>query len=713
MQPKTLILTILMLGSFGVGGQARSEATQDGIPGGLVLRAGASERFLAIPEVATRIQLRVSGPVARTTVIQKFHNPSSNWVEGRYVFPLADDAAVDRMRALIDGRIIEGEVLEKQKAKETYVAARAEGRRAGLVEQKRPNVFSLSVANIGPAGKIGVEIAYQNLVTREGDLYEIRVPLVVAPRYHPIAAAKLASNARLGPGERPAGTEPPVRTTTRPKHWGLGNPVVFDILLDPGHAITEIASASHDIAGIEKFDDGTVRVRLSGDAVPADRDFVLTWRTAPRAVPETAVFSETVEGETYLLITARPPTVVDQPTPPRPRELILVIDTSGSMQGSSIEQAKRALKLALSRLGPEDRFNLIRFDNNTVALFPESVQATPAMVRRARDHIGFLDAGGGTEIVPALAMALSGNPPSGYLRQVVFITDGAVGNEESFLRLLENQINESRLFMVGIGSAPNGWLMRKAAELGRGDYVFVTGAGEIEQRMSSLFRKLEHPAITDLRVAWPAGDTVRQYPSVAPDLYVGTPLSLAARLKNPSGVITLEGRTATGTWSKTIDLASARSAPGIGKLWARRKIEALEDLGRRGGDRITVRRGIIETAIAHRLATKYTSFVAVDKTPARPRDKALSPREIPGNPPAGWEPGETASAPATPMKPRRLIQPVVAGASAAAAVQMPRTATPSALKALIGFALLVLAGLLVMLARRTPRGTLGGYGDRW
>ena len=710
MHPKPLVLVFLMVGSITIATPAFAAAPPpDGIPGGLVLRTGAAERFLAIPRVATHIQIRVSGPVARTMVKQEFHNPSPYWVEGRYVFPLPDDAAVDRMRAVIDGRVIEGTIQEKQQARETYAAARAAGQGAGLVERKRPNVFALSVANIGPGNQVDIEIGYQNLVTRDGDLLEVRVPLVVAPRYHPMADATRAGNATFGPGERAIGGQPPVHTPVRPADWGLGNPVVFDIVLDPGYAITDITSASHDIAGVEPADDGTVRVRLSGDAVPADRDFVLSWRAAPRAAPEVAVFSETVAGETYLLITAQPPTMLDHPKAPRPRELILVIDTSGSMQGSSIRQARRALKLALSRLTPEDRFNLIRFDNNTVALFPEPVAATPAMIRRAQDHVGFLDAAGGTEIVPALAAALSGAPPPGYLRQVVFITDGAVGNDAGFLQLLQDRIGGSRLFMVGIGSAPNGWLMRKAAELGRGDHIFIAGTAEIEQRMSSLFRKLEQPAITGIRIAWPSDAAVDQYPTVAPDLYAGAALSLAARLETDEGTVTLTGQTAAGAWRKTIDLATARPAPGIGKLWAGRKIEALEDSQRRGADRIAVRRGIIEAAVAHRLATQFTSFVAVAETPVRPRDEALLPRDIPSNLPAGWQRDETAQSPATRLNAQRLFQPATARVQPA--VPMPRTATPAALKALVGLGLLVLAGVLVVLARRLPRGRLDGLGE--
>lgn len=708
MRHRVLVIAVLVIGSMGLLREARAEGEDAGVPGGLVLEASGLERMLAVPQVATRIDLRVTGPVARTTVSQSFDNPSRHWVEGRYVFPLPDDAAVDRMVAHVAGRVIEGEVQEKQQAKETYDKARAEGRQAGLVEQIRPNVFELSMANIAPHAAIAVEMEYQSPVSREGDRFELRVPLVVAPRFHPLNRPEIVSDARLGTEEpRPAG-ELPVPTLTRPEAWGTGNPVVFDILLDPGFPIAGVKSPSHEIAKVQRLEDGRTRVTLAGDAVPADRDFVLTWRAEPGAAPEAAAFTETVDGKTYYLVTALPARAEDRGEAP-PRELILVIDTSGSMQGASIDQARRALKVALSRLRPEDRFNLIRFDDQTAKLFPKAVAATPEVIGMARAYVDHLDAGGGTQIVPALRAALDGTAPAGTKRQVVFITDGAVANERGFIDLLNDRVGENRLYMVGIGSAPNSWLMRKAAEVGRGARIFIGGIPEIETRMTDLFRKLERPALTDVTVAWPDGLAVETHPARVPDLHDGDQLVLAARVDGTADTLTLSGMSDGAAWFAELDLAAARTAPGIGKLWARERIEALEDSLRLGADRVRVRQEIVALAIAHRLASRHTSFVAVDRTPVRPEDKALLERDIPANLPAGWERTE-----ATPLGGAGLlrrnpsVQPI--GMVSKVAIGMPRTATPASLKLLVGLATLLLAIVLCVVARRMQRRALPGLG---
>ena len=325
-----------------------------------------------------------------------------------------------------------------------------------------------------------------------------------------------------------------------------------------------------------------------------------------------------------------------------PRETVFVIDTSGSMAGASLEQAKLALTIALDDLATGDRFNVIEFNSVTRRLFPESVGADPASIEQARHFIDSLDANGGTEMADALAAALEGDPPRGFVRQVIFVTDGAVGNESALFAYIGEHLGASRLFPVGIGSAPNSYFMRKAAQFGRGTFTFIGSPLQVSERMDALFRKLESPVLTDLEVGWddPAAEA---WPAKIPDLYAGEPLVVTARLTGPVDRIRVRGDRGSRPWEKVLRLRSPAGPrdidppelSAVAKLWARRKIDALMDGGIEGADREAVRQAVVELGLAHHLVTRYTSLVAVDVTPTAPQGTVPSTMSVPVNLPAG------------------------------------------------------------------------------
>jgi Ca-activated chloride channel family protein len=321
-----------------------------------------------------------------------------------------------------------------------------------------------------------------------------------------------------------------------------------------------------------------------------------------------------------------------------PRELIFVIDTSGSMHGTSIDQAKRALTLALDGLKPTDRFNVIQFNSITHSLFPHSVPADANRVRMARVYVRALTANGGTEMRPALEKALRETATETHLRQIIFITDGSVGNEQELYQLIEQDLGQARLFTVGIGSAPNGWFMRKAAEAGRGTYSYISALHEIDEKMERLIRKLEKPQITDIRIQWPDGLDPNVYPETIPDLYAGEPIIVKARLQNAprqGDIAIIRGDSAAGRWGDELALAGTGNSPGVAALWARARIEKLLDDERRGTDPDETRAAVVATAIDHHLVSKFTSLVAVDKTPARPQSASLDKEQVPNLLPYG------------------------------------------------------------------------------
>jgi Ca-activated chloride channel family protein len=357
-----------------------------------------------------------------------------------------------------------------------------------------------------------------------------------------------------------------------------------------------------------------------------------------------------IDGEPHYLVMVMPPNEVDAVPVTMPREMIFIIDTSGSMHGVSIAQAKRAVLQAIDGLQSNDRFNVIEFNSYTKALFRQSVAANASNIGNARDFVRGLEANGGTEMRPALELALNSRVEETHLRQIVFITDGSVGNEEELYSLIEQRLGTARLFTVGIGSAPNSWFMRKSAELGRGTFVIISALHEVREKMDRLFRKLEYPQVTNINVTWPGGTLMEAYPAVVPDLYLGEPVTIKAKSSaefQAGERVTISGDSASGAWTRDLPLVSKDDDPGIGALWARAKIAALHDEERRGADAETTRKSIVDTALAHHLVSKYTSLVAVDKTPVRPAGDPLSKEQVPNLLPYGQSMNAIFGFPAT------------------------------------------------------------------
>ena len=582
----------------------------------------------------TRVDMNISGLVARVSVRQEFRNEGSEWVEGIYVFPLPDKAAVDRMRLHIGERFIEGEIQEKEQAKKTYEQAKQAGKKASLVQQQRANLFTTSVANVAPGELVVVEIEYLEDVRYENGSFSIRFPMTLTPRY--ISGQALpdkVGNGWSGDTDRvPDASQitPPMVTTSQ------SHDVKLTANVNAGVPLEIIASRYHPVSVSEA--DGLYSVSLSGGKVPMDHDFELVWRPVPSAAPRAMAFTESIGGTPYHLLMVMPPDQEELTPLTMPREVIFIVDTSGSMHGVSISQAKRAVHLAIKGLSPNDRLNIIEFNSSTNALYAQTVQANSRNVNSALRFVKQLQANGGTEMQPALAMALDTPTQETHLRQIVFITDGSVGYEEEMFSMIEEKLNNARLFTVGIGSAPNSWFMRKAAEAGRGSYTFISALHEVREKMDGLFRKLEHPQVTGINVQWPSAVIVDSYPGTIPDLYLGEPVTVRARASSeyrPGDTVTISGDSVSGGWSAELPLVSKRKSEGIGALWARARIANLMDTERRGGNTEETRTAVVATAIEHHLVSKYTSLVAVDKTPARPAGDPLSSEQVPSLMPYG------------------------------------------------------------------------------
>ncbi|MEM1370781.1 MAG: VIT domain-containing protein [Pseudomonadota bacterium] len=660
--------------------------------GTLLFKGRNAGTLIEAPRLASDIDIKVTGPIARGTMTQHFHNPTEGFVEAVYVMPLAENAAVDSLKMIVGERVIIGRIKERGEAKRIYERARANGKKASLLTQERPNIFTQQVANIGPGETIVVQTEWQQTIPFDRTGFRLRVPLVVAPRYSPPPLIQTVDFSQqdqsgqngwgkvLDPVPDRARITPPVLD---PERHAPTNPVTLRVVLDAGFEIAHLKSHHHAVT--VKSDGPRQRiVRLTANAEPADRDFELTWtarsqpvvqdkngagddaragentgadggRVPASAVPAVALFRETVAGENYILALITPPVVKQDETPTDgqgkngggnqipgqkdPRELIFVIDTSGSMGGASIRQARASLLVGLERLRPGDTFNIIRFSSLHEALFSQPQPVTRRNIGAAKRFVADLEASGGTQMVAPMGAALrdGGTAAARAVRQVVFLTDGAIGNEAELMELVAAQRGRSRVFMVGIGSAPNGHLMSKLAEIGRGSFTHIGNTQEVAERMGGLFAKLEAPVVTGLSIATDAAQ-FSPAPEQLPDLYRGEPLVVAAKISEFSGAMSISGQIGARPWRLTLPVNGAMQAQGISKLWARRKIRDAEIARRlQQTDRQTTDATILQLALTHGLLSRLTALVAVEERISRSEGVALTRADVPLNLPAGWD----------------------------------------------------------------------------
>ncbi|KZZ07048.1 hypothetical protein A3749_16050 [Oleiphilus sp. HI0078] len=603
------------------------------------------EDFSAL-QLRTHVSIQVVGPISRVSVKQEFYNPSDLWVEGEYSYPLPETAAVDQLRLHIGDRVVEGQVQEKKQAAKTFAKARKEGKKASLLSHRRSNRFRTQLTNIGPNESVTVEFEYQQWLDYKAGQYDLRFPMVSTPTY--TSTVEEGSRASLQKGF--VFPENHYRRLAEK----AGNPLSIRLDIDAGIPINAPESNSHQVS-INKLDSSRYQIELTGEAELSNRDFLLSWQPEAASQPTVTVMHEPSsdghDEDQYGLLMVMPPQEKFAEDDSQDRNLVLVLDVSGSMQGASIQQAKAAMLKALDQLEEDDFFNLIWFNNRAMSLFPISQQASARNLSIARHKVNQLNANGGTNMLPALNIALQSSEESlSTLRQVVFITDGAVSNEAELFTMIRQELGHSRLFTVGIGSAPNSYFMRKAAHAGRGSFTYISQPESVEDRISELFTRLAAPALSDVSIDF-QGYEVEMLPSPLPDVYAGEPLYAAFRAEHMPEYATLSGKIAGRDVYMRLslqrqfleaDIADARQK-GIAIEWARRKIEHLLTLYRESEPehKALLQKEMTDLALEHRLVSKFTSLVAVDVTPQR-SGVAVEHQKIPANLPDGWAQGKLA-----------------------------------------------------------------------
>ena len=610
--------------------------------GSLLFKEANTDKYIPAPQVHTDVKIEITGMIGYARVIQEFENPGDEWLEGVYVFPLPEDAAVSHLTMDIGDRVIEGVIREREEARKTYTAAKKEGKKASLLEEERPNIFMMSVANIGPHDVIRVELEYQQTVRLDNGLFSLRFPTVVGPRYIPgeqaepvdrpdepglqgrvFATTEVVDAPRISPPVVEPGQEP-------------DNPISLEVILDPGFNLDRLQSLYHAV-DVNYVNEDKAVIRLANTWAVADRDFVLEWAPKKGSVPRAAVFAEEKGGEKFIFLMVMPPAESINASYHIPREVIFVVDVSGSMAGPSINQAKEALEFAVARFRPEDRFNIITFNDSVDMLFSYPMTGTSEHIRKALRYIRGLDADGGTEIGPALYKALDGSTNLNRVRQVIFLTDGCVGNEQQLFQTVRERLGDSRLFTIGIGSAPNSYFMRNIAERGKGSFTYIGNVNEVQMRMEELYTKLENPMLTEIRFSLSSRDDAEMFPDPIPDLYLGEPVTLVAKVAEVPEEFLLSGYYGGRYWETQVNTRAVGESEGISIRWARQKIKALMDSLDGGADTDEVRKNVIATALQHHLVSRYTSLVAVDVTPTRPENEQMNSKLAKTNLPRGWQ----------------------------------------------------------------------------
>jgi Ca-activated chloride channel homolog len=566
-----------------------------------------------LPLKGTRVEARIVGPIADVTVTQRYRNEGTRPIEAKYVFPGSTQAAVHAMTVRLGDRVLNAKIREKQRARLEYEAAKKEGKTAALLDQHRPNVFQMNVAHILPGDEVVVELRYTELLLPTEGRYRFVYPTVVGPRYH-------VAGSHGGTTDFPA-------TPHLPE--GIASHTAFDLSVRFASPlpVREVHSDTHSI---EVQAEGTpvAEVALTDDAPRANRDFILEYRLAGAATAGGLTLYPGKDGEdNHFLALIEPPHAI--PTAQiNPREYVFVVDISGSMHGFPLDTAKTLLRHLIGGLRASDSFNVLLFSGSNRMLADAPVPATRANIERAVATLGNMQAGGSTEIVPALerVAALPKNPE--VARTVIVITDGYVTVEDRVFQLVRKNLGNSNVFAFGIGSSVNRHLIEGIARAGQGEPFIVTKPQHAAAQAERLRKMIDAPVLTNVKARFDGLDVYDVEPArldALPDVLGGRPVAIFGKWRGaPSGQLVLEGRSAAGDWQQVLPVAAPDAdAQALRLLWARQRIRQLSDEeALRGGS--SQREAITALGLSHSLLTQYTSFIAVDHVVRNPGGESAS-----------------------------------------------------------------------------------------
>jgi Ca-activated chloride channel family protein len=602
----------ISLKSLGETVKAQSVATQ----GSLQVVDPSGRPKAACPLKHTDVKAEISGFLSRVVVTQEFENPFTEKIEAVYTFPLPQNAAVDDMTMIVGDRTVRGKILRREEAQAVYEAAKSNGQTASLLDQERPNIFTQSVANILPGEQIKITISYVETLKYEDGAYEFVFPMVVGPRYVPGSATGAKGNGFAPDTDRVPDAS---RITPQPAPEGMraGHDISFDLMLDAGVTIDALSARTHEV-DVERPDDHRAHIRLKDLATIPNKDFILRYDVAGKKMQDALLTHRGDKGGFFTLILQPPERVTAENV--MPKELVFVLDTSGSMGGFPIEKAKETMKLALDNLYPSDTFNLITFSGDEHILFPEPVPATKENLSKAQKFLESREGGGGTEMMKAIKASMDPSDSQDHLRIVCFMTDGYVGNDMEIVGEVQKHPN-ARVFAFGIGNSVNRFLLDNMAKYGRGEVEYVGLNDDGSAAARRFHERVRNPLLTDISIDWNGLPVADVYPKSIPDLFSAKPVILTGRYTaSRRGTIKLKGKMSGRDFVRDIpvDFSDSQTQHDVlATLWARTKVDDLMsgdfNGAQQGTMRDDVKQAITQLGLDYRLMTQFTSFVAVEE----------------------------------------------------------------------------------------------------
>jgi Ca-activated chloride channel family protein len=584
----------------------RSDDSSPG-SGAMFAQTGAGKE-VPLPLKHTDVSASVLGYIATVRVTQQFHNPFDSKIEVKYVFPLPHNAAINEFVMTIGDRRIRGIIRERKEAEAIYAAAKSQGYVAALLTQERPNVFTQSVANIEPGKEIDVELNYFHTLEWTDGWYEFVFPTVVGPRFNPPGMTNgIGAAARSGHGTSGQSTE--VQYLKPGERSGHDIAIKLDI--NAGVTIEESECATHVVTKEATSAEHLLVTLNPNDRIP-NKDFVFRFRVAGAQMKSSLLTSHDARGGFFTLMLYPPKDMAKLAR--KPLELVFVLDSSGSMSGRPISEAKKAIDRALIQLGPDDTFQLINFDNNASQLGPKPVPATPENVRRGLNYLSKLEGRGGTMMNAGITAALDFPHDPERLRFVCFLTDGYIGNETQILTTIQQHLGATRIFSFGIGSSVNRYLIEHMAKVGGGAVAYLGPNDSAARIMDDFIKRIQHPALTDLQLDWGGATVTEVFPNRVPDLFVGRPVVLTGRFKEAKlSKARLSGEAGGERVEWTVSANSTQQHRGLPSVWARMKIADLSDraLLDHSGELTSE---IKQTALDFGLMSEFTAFVTVDSS---------------------------------------------------------------------------------------------------
>ncbi len=552
-----------------------------------------------LPLKSTKAVVNITGVIADVTITQEYKNEGKSALEAIYTFPASTNSAIYAMEMTVGKRKIIAQIEEKNKARQKYEKAKSDGKRASLLEQQRPNVFQMNVANIMPGDLIKVSLKYTEMIIPEDGTYQFVYPTVVGLRY----TEKASSNSQFT-------NTPYTKNGTQPTYD-------FDIQvnLSTGVPIQEVASSTHQVKSTFPALN-TAKVKLDpSEKAGGNRDFVLAYKLAGDQIESGLMLYEHGDENFFMLMVQPPKRIIKEEIPPR--EYVFIVDVSGSMRGFPIDVSKKLMRNLIVNLRPIDRFNVMLFAGTSGWLAEESLPAVPENLVKATNFIDSQRGGGGTNLLSAMKKAMSlPHCEVGLSRSFIVVTDGYISVEKEVFDMIRNEADEANLFAFGIGGSINRHLIEGMARVGMSEPLIVLNQANADEKAEKFRKYINYPVLTNVKKSFKGFEAYDIEPVAVPDLLAERPLVIYGKYKgNPNGTITLKGQAGGKRYKKTFEVNKTKpnkNHAALRYLWARKKIQTLDDyqLVRNGGE---IQKKVTELGLKYNLMTAYTSFLAIEE----------------------------------------------------------------------------------------------------